>query len=106
VVHYSPPSDSTYYYFNGCGNEADIPRSPGLLGAIFPLSETHCNVIRSHSQPVGSPNAKLLSGPNGPSVPCSASAALKAHQPFVVERIEGDFKLMYYPVPKAESHKL
>jgi hypothetical protein len=42
--------------FNECGNEADIPRIPGLLGAIFPLSETRRNEIRSHSQPVGSPN--------------------------------------------------
>jgi hypothetical protein len=59
--HYSPASDSTYYYFNGCGNEADIPRIPGLLGAIFPLSRTRRNEIRSYSQPVGSPNGKSLS---------------------------------------------
>jgi len=60
-MHYSPASDSTYYYFNECGNEADILRIPGLLGAIFPLSETRRNEIRSHSQPVGSPYGKLLS---------------------------------------------
>jgi hypothetical protein len=59
--NYSPASDSTYYYFNGCGNEADIPRIPGLLGAIFRLSETRRNEIRSHSQLVGSPNGKSLS---------------------------------------------
>ena len=60
-MHYSPASDSTYYCFNGCGNEADIPRIPGLLGAIFPLSGTRRNEIRSYSQPVGSSNGKSLS---------------------------------------------
>jgi hypothetical protein len=60
-MHYLPASDSTYYYFNGCGNEADIPRIPGLLGRFFPLSETRRHEIRSHSQPVGSPRGKSLS---------------------------------------------
>jgi hypothetical protein len=56
--NYSPASDSTYYYFNGCGNEADIPRVPGLMNAIFRLSEARHNEIRSHSQPLAAKMAR------------------------------------------------